>query len=92
MNLQNLYRQVPECLLEDMGDDALLFNPGNATTLHLNGPSRIVWGLCNGKNSAVEMITALQETFPDQAEQIEADVIAVLKELIENDVIEKVNS
>jgi len=92
MNLEGQYQQVPECLLEDMDGEALLYNPHNATTLHLNGPSRIVWGLCNGEHSVAEMIEALQEAYPAQADQIEADVVAVIKELQENDVIQKVNS
>ena len=92
MNLENQYQQVPECLLEDMDGEMLLYNPANATTLHLNGPSAIVWELCNGENSLVEIINALQDAYPAQAEQIEGDVIAVIKELTESDVIQKVNT
>ena len=92
MNIDDNYRQVADCLLEEMGDDALLFNPNTSTTLHLNGPSRLVWGLCTGEHSMADIIAALQEAFPDQASQIPDDVIEVAKELKNNNVIEKVNA
>lgn len=89
MNLEDQYQQVPECLLEDMDGETLLYNPSNATTLHLNGPSMIVWQLCSGENSLTEIIGALQEAYPAQADQIESDVIAVINQLKENHVIQK---
>jgi hypothetical protein len=90
MNLENHYQKAPECLLEDMDGEMLLYNPGNATTLHLNGPSAIVGELCNGDNSVATMIHALQQAYPAQKDQIESDVIAVVKELSENDAIQLV--
>jgi len=90
MNIDDHYQHVPDCLLEEMDGEALLFNPNTATTLHLNGPSRVVWELCNGENSLADIIAALQEAYPDQASQIEGDVMTVAKELKESDVIKRV--
>lgn len=87
MNKQNKYRQVPECLLEDMDGELLLYNPKNATTLHLNGPSAIVWGLCNGENTVAQMIDIVSEAYPDQAEQIAGDIVSVIKELSEQEAL-----
>ncbi|MFT6408071.1 MAG: ABC-type Zn uptake system ZnuABC Zn-binding protein ZnuA [Arenicella sp.] len=92
MNLENIFQKTPECLLEDMDGETLLYNPGNATTLHLNGPSTLVWDLCNGENSVAIIIDALQQAYPGQADQIEGDVTDVIKELSENDAIQKVLS
>jgi hypothetical protein len=92
MNLDNHYQKTLGCLLEDMVGEMLLFNPGNATTLRLNGPSALVWELCNGDNSVATIIHTLQLAYPAQTEQIESDVVAVIKELIENDVIQPVLS
>lgn len=92
MNLENHYQKTPECLLEDMDGEKLLYNPSNATTLHLNGPSMLVWELCNGNNSVATMIHTLQQAYPAQAEQIERDVIAVIYELNENGVIHHITS
>lgn len=87
MNKELIFKQDPDCLVEEMDGELLLFNPTKATTLHLNGPSMVVWNLCTGEHSVAQMIEALQEAFPDQAEQIEGDVLSVMKELKENDVI-----
>ena len=87
MNKELIFKQDPDCLVEEMDDELLLFNPAKAITLHLNGPSMVVWNLCNGEYSVAQMIDALQDAFPEQAEQIEGDVLSVIKELKENDVI-----
>ena len=87
MNKELIFKQEPSCLVEDMDGELLLFNPNNTTTLHLNGPSMVVWNLCTGEYSVAQMIESLQEAFPEQAEQIEGDVVSVIKELKENDVI-----
>jgi hypothetical protein len=92
MNLENHYQKTPECLLEDMDGEMLLFNPGNATTLHLNGPSALVWELCNGDNSVATIIHSLQHAYPAQAGQIEGDVVAVIKELTATEVIQQMPS
>ena len=90
MNKTDFYQQIDECLLEDMDGEVLLYNPNNATTLHLNGPSVVVWQLCNGENSVQEMIEALQEAYPEQSDQIEADVISALTEIKEQEVLQLV--
>ena len=90
MNLEIHYQKTPECLLEDMDGEMLLYNPSNATTLHLNGPSALVWELCNGDKSVAAMVHTLQQAYPAQAGQIESDVVAVIKELSENGAIQQV--
>ena len=91
MTLTDYYQHQSDCLLENMDGEILLFNPGSATTLHLNGPSSIVWELCTGDNSVGDIIQALQEAYPDQAEQIEGDVVSAIKGLLDGGVLEKIN-
>jgi hypothetical protein len=78
--LQHVYQQSKDCLVEDMDGELLIYNPGTATTLHLNGPSMLVWNCCDGESSVKEIVDALQEAFPDQAVQIETDVVNVFAE------------
>jgi len=92
MNKNEVYKQADECLLEDMDGEMLLYNPKNATTLHLNGPAAVVWQLCTGENPVQEIIDALQEAYPEQAADIEADVIMVIKDLKAKEAIELVTS
>jgi hypothetical protein len=86
--LQNVYQQSTQCLVEDMDGELLIYNPESATTLHLNGPSMVVWNCCNGSASVQDIVVALQEAFPQQAEQISADVVNVFKEFSENQIVQ----
>lgn len=86
--LQNVYQQSTQCLVEDMDGELLIYNPESATTLHLNGPSMVVWNCCNGSASVQDIVVALQEAFPQQTEQISADVVNVFKEFSENQIVQ----
>ncbi len=81
MDLKAIYTQAPECLLEDMDGELLLYNPVNATTLHLNGSSAVVWEMCDGLRSVEAIVAVLQEAFPEQAGQISDDVVEVINDL-----------
>ncbi|RBP53498.1 coenzyme PQQ synthesis protein D (PqqD) [Arenicella xantha] len=78
--------------MEDMDGELLVYNPNTATTLHLNGPSTVVWQLLTGEYSLATIITSLQEAYPDQAAQIEPDVIATVSDMLEQGVIQAVVS
>lgn len=90
MNTNEIYRQAENCLVEEMDGEVLLYNPATATTLHLNAPSVIVWQLCTGENTVGELIEALKEAYPDQADQIERDVTDAIAGLMENKAIVQV--
>ncbi len=81
MDLKAIYAQAPECLLEDMDGELLLYNPVNATTLHLNGSSAVVWEMCDGQRSVEDIVAVLQQTYPEQAAQISEDVVEVIDDL-----------
>jgi len=91
MQLQNIYQQAEGCLLEDMGGESLLYHPETATTLHLNQPSLLVWNLCDGETPVSSIIEALQDAFPNQADQIADDVKIVIADLVKRQVLSKVN-
>lgn len=87
MNKAGVYQQAEGCLLEDMDGEMLLYNPENATTLHLNQPSVIIWELCDGSNSVQQIIDIVSQAFPEQNDQIEEDVIKVVDDLSERKVL-----
>ncbi len=87
MNNTDIFKQNEDCLLEDMDGEMLLYNPSSSVTLHLNGPSAIVWQLCDGERSAEEIIALVKEAYPDQSEQIEEDVASVIDDLSERNVL-----
>ncbi|MEM7358856.1 MAG: PqqD family peptide modification chaperone [Pseudomonadota bacterium] len=86
----SIYKQVEECLLEDMDGELLLYNPATAVTLHLNGPSAIIWKLLDGQRSVADIIDVVKEAYPEQSEQIDDDVSDVVKDLHERQVLELV--
>jgi len=90
MNTELVYKHVEDCLLENMEGEILLYKPSNSTTLHLNEPSVIVWELCDGKRSVQEIIGTVLEAYPEQAEQIPADIVGVIDDLVANKVLELV--
>ncbi len=81
MDTKKIYRHAPDCLPEDMDGEILVYSPSMATTLHLNGPSSIVWGLCTGEHSVADIIEAVTEVYPDQATQVREDIIEVVEGL-----------
>lgn len=91
MNNLEVYKQADDCLLEDMDGEMLLYNPKNATTLHLNGPTVIVWELCDGERSVQQIIDLVKDAYPEQSEQIADDITAVITDLSSRDVLELVN-
>ena len=90
MNTSQKYCAQSDCLVEDMDGELLVYNPATASTVHLNGPSSVVWQLCDGQNSVQTIIDALIETYPAQADQIPSDVTGVIQELLENKIIDLV--
>jgi hypothetical protein len=70
-----------------MHGELLIYNPELATTVHLNEPSLLVWNCCDGETSVGDIIDALQQTYPEQAEQIEVDVLNVFREFQANGLI-----
>lgn len=87
MNNSNKYKQAENCLLEDMDGEMLLYNPDNAMTLHLNGPSVIVWELCDGQKSVQEIIDLVKEAYPEQADQVADDIATVIEDLSARNVL-----
>ena len=77
-------------MLEDMDGELLLYNPVSATTLHLNDSSAVVWELCDGTRSVDVIVAALQEVFPQQAEQIKSDVDEVIAHLVSSAALQEV--
>lgn len=88
---ENIYQHAADCLIEDMDGELLLYDPSSSVTLHLNGPSVVVWQLCDGQRTTQEIIEVVQEAYPDQAEQIGQDVASVVEDLSERKVLVLVN-
>lgn len=85
---KEIYRQAEDCLIEEMGEDVLLYQPSTAKAIQLNESSRIVWQLCDGERSVGEIIDQICRVYPDQAAQIAEDVLLATKMLAASGALE----
>jgi len=74
--------------LEQLDDELLLYHPSDTKILYLNQSASLVWGLCDGEHSVVEIIRLLSEAYPEAVESIPGDVRATLEQFLENGCIE----
>jgi len=88
--LEKIYQHEENCILEEMEGEALIYNPSAATTLHLNPPSVMVWHMLDGERSVLDLVEMLKDAFPEQAEQIEKDVLDVVTDMVNQRVIVEV--
>jgi hypothetical protein len=86
--IKDIYRQSQDCLFEDMGGDILLYQPSTARAMQLNDSSLMVWQLCDGLRSVEDIILAIGELHPDQADQISEDTCYAIKMLLDNQALE----
>ena len=68
-------------MTEELDGESLVYNPKQATTIHLDGPASLIWQLCTGDNSVEDMIGLIGEHFPEQAEQVRADIVDTVADL-----------
>lgn len=78
----------PDYRLEQMDDELLLYHPGQTKTVYLNQTASLVWQLCDGQRCAGEIMQLLQDSFPESADQIAADVRRALAEFERHGAIE----
>lgn len=80
MNLDTKPKRKPEFSLEAVGDDVLLYNPADTKIISFNQTASLIWQLCGGQVSVTEMIAGLKEAYPENANEIETDVLATLQQ------------
>jgi Coenzyme PQQ synthesis protein D (PqqD) len=72
---------------EIVDQEVLLYHPGQTRAVYLNPTAALVWGLCDGRRSAREIIRLLGESYPDAGDDLADDVLATLNQLKENGVL-----
>ena len=55
-------------------DEMLLVDSRNATGILLNQTATLLWHLCDGERSVLEIIDLLCETYPLETERLRSDV------------------
>ena len=88
MDLDDKPRQKTDYRLEQLDDELLLYHPVETGILYLNPTASLIWGLCNGERIVQEIITLLQEAYPEAGVEIAEDVHATLDQFVESGCIE----
>ena len=69
--------------VEEMDNESLLYRRPSKTASYLNETATVIWKLCDGTRSTDDIIAVLSQSFPEDAEQIRADVKATVDQLIQ---------
>ena len=90
--MKDIAQKKPKTLadfqLEEIDDEVLLYSPKATRSIYLNPSASLIWRLCTGEFSTQEIISSLQEQFPEQADTIEEDVVTTLDQFVESQAIE----
>ena len=90
MTRLNKPRRMPDYRMEKMDDELLLFNPADTKILYCNDTASLIWQMCDGTHSTIEIVAILTDAYPEAADVIAADVDATLKRFLEQSAIEYV--
>lgn len=73
---------------ESLNGEMVLFHPVAQRILYSNRSAALIWELCDGQRTVVDIIQLLSEAYPDSAAQIEADVREALRTFAQQGAIE----
>ena len=90
MAVTSSYRRNPDVVLREEDEDgALLFNPDTNQVKVLNSTGLVIWKLCDGGHSVLDMEKALVEAFEGaEAEAVGQDVETFLSGLVQSKFVE----
>ena len=74
--------------LEEIDGELLLYSPQSTRSIYMNSTASIIWRLCDGKLSVGEIVSLLQEAFPEAGDSIAEDVKDSIELFINNNAIE----
>ena len=91
INTDNVYKQVPGYLLEEMDGEIVLLHPAKKSILYCNQSSALIWSLIDGQRSVGTIHTLLVEGYPESKALITNDLPEVLNTLVSYDAIVQVS-
>lgn len=79
---------IPGFTLQHLDDEVLLYHAGLTRTVHLNPTAALIWQLCSGDRTALEITQLLADAYPEGGHDVAADVAAALDQLAKDGVVE----
>jgi len=71
-------------ILEKIDNEITVYHPSLTTSVYMNESGAVVWELCDGKRTITEIIGILKKAYPESSNQIEDDVIATIRQLVDH--------
>ena len=89
---QTLARRAAILAQQVKPDDptVVLLNPANGEYYTLEGVGSRIWQLCDGKRTIGETIAVIGQEFDASSDVIEADVLDLMKDLVDEGLVEVV--
>ena len=78
----NWLSKFPGVVVEEMGEEVLLYRPTTHKAIHLNGTAAAIWKLCDGTRTLNDLVAALEIAFPDAKPRIAGEVREVVDQLL----------
>lgn len=78
------YIMNPEFKVEVFEKEILLYSVSKSKGVYLNETAYLVWEMCGKGYSVGEIITLLEETYPEQENEIRGDISEAIESLVEN--------
>lgn len=74
--------RTPGVVVQDIGDETLLYSAEGEAIHVLNPTARLIWELCDGEHTTADLVQALRASFSIDAERdVTADIRRTLEDL-----------
>ncbi len=71
----------PDFTVEKFDNEILLYAVSGGNGVYLNETAWLVWEMCGKGHSVAEIITILEEAYPEHKDSIDADVTAAIESM-----------
>lgn len=88
LDKQLIPHQASGFMMEVLDDEVLIYHQVKTQAVYLNKTAALIWALCDGKNSIMEIETLLTDNYPEAEASIPQHVNESLEGLIEIEAVE----
>ena len=88
MSVAGKPRRKPDYRLETIDNELLLFHPTQTKIMYCNETASLIWHLCDGQRTLLEIVDLLTAAFPEAAARIADDVKITLQQFAQHGAIE----
>jgi len=75
-------KQSPGFVVEEMGDEILLYRPSTHKAIHLNETAAVIWKLCDGTRTVKDLVDCMLAEYPSAQSSIPHEVQQAIEFLL----------